>query len=76
MLKNIFLFQGFNEHIHHYVIAIPELQNTDDLFKSTQSNIIFCYWKKGNHGNDIESLDRHAFKAPFVSSWKWIRDLN
>lgn len=45
--------------------------------KSTQSNIILLL-KKGNHGNDIfqagESLDRHAFKAPFVSSWKWMWD--
>lgn len=45
--------------------------------KSTQSNIILLL-KKGNHGNDIfqvgDSLDRHAFKAPFVSSWKWIWD--
>ena len=45
--------------------------------ESTQSNIILLLEKekeKGNHGNDIfqagESLDRHAFKAPFVCSRK------
>lgn len=80
-MTNMFLFQCFNKHIHRYVITTPgELQDTVQTirFKSTQSNIRFCYWKKGNHGNDIfqagESLDRHAFKAPFVSSWKWMWD--
>lgn len=42
--------------------------------KSTQSNIILLL-KKGNHGNYIfqvgDSLDRHAFQAPFFSSRKW-----
>lgn len=80
-MTNMFLFQCFNKHIHRYVITTPgELQDTVQTirFKSTQSNIRFCYWKKGNHGNDIfqagESLDRHAFKAPFLSSWKWMWD--
>lgn len=34
--------------------------------------------KQGNHGDDIfqagESLDRHAFEAPFVCSRRWMWD--
>lgn len=50
----------------------------DGLLKSTQRNTLFCQRKQGNHGDDIfqagESLDRHAFEAPFVCSRRWMWD--
>lgn len=84
-MTSVFPFQGFNKHIHHYVklfffFLSGELQVDVQTvcLRALKETLYSVSEKQGNHGDDIfqagESLDRHAFEAPFVCSRRWMWD--